>query len=166
MTLVQTAMRRLAVMLGLGVALALVLPISTAPAQGSGRQPLVIHTDGGPHTFAVEFAETPDARAKGLMNRDYLDPRHGMLFDFKKSQRVSMWMRNTYIPLDMLFVDQAGIIVHIEHQAKPLSTTPRGPARPVLGVVELAGGTARALGIVPGNTVDHPMFAGGMGKRR
>jgi uncharacterized membrane protein (UPF0127 family) len=156
----------MAMMAVIGLALAAAIPGGPAAADGAGRQPLVIHTQGGPHTFAVEFAETPDARAKGLMNRDYLDPRHGMLFDFKKPQRVSMWMRDTYIPLDMLFVDHTGTIIHVEHQAKPLSTNPRGPVKPVLGVVELVGGTARSLGIAAGDRVDHPMFTGGMGGRR
>lgn len=124
----------------------------------SDREPLVIQTTNGPHTFAVEVADTPESRAQGLMNRTRMNPRHGMLFNFKRPQQVSMWMRNTPLPLDMLFVDQRGTIIYVEHQAVPHSTNPRGPQRPVLGVVELVGGVAGTLGIAPGDTVEHPMF--------
>lgn len=139
------------------LALTLTLPGGAARA-ASERQPLVIHTANGPHTFAVEVADTPKAREQGLMDRTRLGPRQGMLFDFKRPQQVAMWMHRTRIPLDMLFVDTRGRIVYIEHEAEPMSLDPRGPSVPVVAVVELAGGTARALGIARGDTLDHPMF--------
>lgn len=161
MTMSQPMTRRLAAFAAL-----MALLVIAAPALANKREPLIVHTGNGPHTFAVEVADTPESRAKGLMHREYLNPRHGMLFDFKKPQRVSMWMRNTVIPLDMLFVDHRGLIIHIEYNAAPHSTNPRGPNAHVLGVLELAGGTARALGIRPGDTVDHAMFKRGLGGRR
>ncbi len=161
MTFARTLSRPFGLLL---LALSLAVPGGMAVA-ASDREPLVIQTTNGPHTFAVEIADTPESRAKGLMNRTRMDPRHGMLFNFKRPQQVSMWMRNTPLPLDMLFVDQRGTIVHVEYRAEPHSTNPRGPQKPVLGVVELVGGTAHALGIAPGDTVEHPMFGtvpGGM----
>lgn len=141
--------------------LTLLAGAAAGPAMAAGeREPLVIHTANGPHTFAVEIADTPDKRATGLMERTRLGARQGMLFDFKRPQRVSMWMHKTRISLDMLFVDAKGRIVYIEHQAEPMSLDPRGPSVPVVAVVELNGGTARALGIARGDTLDHPIFTG------
>lgn len=145
---------------GFVLALSAVLLAGGAAWAAGEREPLVIHTANGPHTFAVEIADTPEKRAKGLMNRDRLGARHGMLFNFKRPQRVSMWMHNTRISLDMLFVDTKGRIVFIEYEAPPMTQDPRGPSTPVVAVVELRGGVARALGIRPGDTVDHPMFSG------
>lgn len=143
------------------LAVVLVGGLVSGPAEAAGeREPLVIYTAGGPHTFAVEVADTPQERATGLMERTRLGARQGMLFDFKRPQRVSMWMHKTRIPLDMLFVDAKGRIVYIEHNAEPMSLDPRGPSVPVVAVLELPGGTARALGIARGDTLDHPMFSG------
>lgn len=158
MNVVLSMSRRLLAVALLLVAVAVATPFGVRAAEE--REPLVIHTANGPHTFAVEVADTPQERAVGLMERTRLGARQGMLFDFKRPQPVSMWMHKTRIPLDMLFVDAKGRIVYIEHQAEPMSLDPRGPSVPVVAVVELNGGTARALGIARGDTLDHPIFTG------
>ncbi len=81
-----------------------------------------------------------------------------MLFDFGAEQPVAMWMRNTFIPLDMLFVDMAGRVVHIARETTPLSEATITADRPVRGVIELAGGEAARLGIEPGDLVSRRLF--------
>lgn len=122
------------------------------------RERVVIETASGEVVFTVELARNAEERARGLMHREHLTPGTGMLFDFRTPQRVRMWMRNTLIPLDMLFVNAGGRIVHVEHQAAPHTLHPRGPDEPVLGVIEVPGGTARAAGIREGDLVRHPLF--------
>lgn len=152
-------MRRLAALLI--IVLSFAHP-ATAQTVTFGRDAAVIATaDGRRHDVAVELAATPEQLAQGLMFRRDLAPGAGMLFDFGSSRPVSMWMKNTLIPLDMLFMDRNGRVVHVEQYAVPGSLEARGPAEPVLGVLELPGGTARRLGIRPGDRVEHPMFARG-----
>lgn len=114
---------------------------------------------GAHHRFRVEVAATPDAREVGLMHRRSLADDAGMLFDFNTVQPVAMWMKNTFIPLDMLFLDAGGLVVHVAERAEPHSLTPIGPAEPVRGVLELYGGTAARLGLGRGDRVIHPVFA-------
>ncbi|OAN55959.1 hypothetical protein A6A04_10365 [Paramagnetospirillum marisnigri] len=118
----------------------------------------LVTDQGRRHSFRVELASSPDQLAQGLMFRRSLEPDAGMLFDFGQSRPVSMWMKNTLIPLDMLFMDRRGRVVHVEEFAVPGSLIPRGPNEPILGVLELAAGTARRLGLKPGDRVEHPMF--------
>lgn len=118
----------------------------------------VVAGDGKRHAFAVEMAVTPDQLSQGLMFRRDLPAGTGMLFDFGSPRQVSMWMKNTLIPLDMLFMERSGRVVHVEEYAVPGSLQPRGPAEPVLGVLELPAGTARRLGLKPGDRIVHPMF--------
>ena len=123
-------------------------------------QPLEIATQSGVKTFSVEMATTPEERATGLMYRKHLPDGQGMLFDFSPAQQVSMWMKNTYIPLDMIFIGPDGRILRIAENTKPLSTriiSSRGLAK---GVLEVIGGTAKKYGIAPGNRVSHPLFHG------
>jgi uncharacterized membrane protein (UPF0127 family) len=117
--------------------------------------------DGGRHAFTVEMAVTPEQLAQGLMFRRDLPAGTGMLFDFGSPRQVSMWMKNTLIPLDMLFMDRAGQVIHVEQYAVPGTLEPRGPAGQVLGVLELPAGTARRLGIKPGDRAIHSMFERG-----
>lgn len=148
---------------GLAAALLVVVLIALAarlPATAQELQPLAIVTDEGRHTFQVELAATPEARARGLMFRRSMPPEQGMLFDFGRVQPVSMWMRNTYIALDMLFVDAEGTIVRIAEDTEPLSERTIPSGRPVLSVLELNAGTARRLGIEAGDRVKHPLFGG------
>jgi uncharacterized protein len=119
---------------------------------------LTIISASGPHHFTVELAETPAQMEQGLMFRRILAPDSGMLFDFKQPTMATMWMHNTLIPLDMLFVDQQGRIVNVAQRAVPESDATIAAAAPVRAVIELNGGTAERLGIKPGDRVLYPIF--------
>ncbi len=121
---------------------------------------LEIVTKNGVHVFSIELAVNDADRQKGLMFRKELPEGQGMLFDFKQDQDVSMWMRNTYIPLDMLFINADGSIRRIAENTTPLSERTIPSGGPVRGVLEVIGGTAKKLGIAPGDRVAHPMFSG------
>jgi uncharacterized protein len=131
-------------------------------AAGPGRtvdlHTLEIASKNGVHVFAVEIADTEAEREKGLMFRKNLPEGQGMLFDFHQEQEVSFWMKNTYIPLDMIFIQGNGRILHIVENAKPLSEQIIPSGGPVLAVLEVAGGTVRQLGIAPGDRVAYPIF--------
>jgi uncharacterized protein len=114
---------------------------------------LDIVTAAGVHHFKVEVADTFAARERGLMYRKSLASDRGMLFDFKTEQPVSFWMKNTLIPLDIVFIGADGRIVSIARNATPLSETPIASAGPVLDVLELRGGRAAELEAVPGDRV-------------
>ncbi len=129
-------------------------------ARPAGVHTLEIASKTGVHVFSVEIADTELAREKGLMFRKKLPPGQGMLFDFHREQDVSFWMQNTYIPLDMIFIRGDGRILRIEENAEPLSTKLIPSGGPVLGVLEVIGGTARRLGIAPGDRVSYPIFKG------
>lgn len=121
--------------------------------------PLIIkENDGTEHRFTVELANTTAQREKGLMFRKSLAPDAGMLFDFKEPQVVAFWMRNTFIPLDMLFINAKGRIVRIAERVVPLSDAPISSGEPVRAVLELNGGTAARLKLRPGDVVIHPIF--------
>lgn len=122
------------------------------------RSQLIIVSGGKRHVFHVEIADTDERRALGLMYRTSLAADAGMLFDFKQDEDVAMWMRNTRIPLDMLFIDRTGKIVNIAERAVPFSEATISSAAPVRAVLEVNGGTVDRLGIKPGDQVLHPMF--------
>ncbi|WP_297534385.1 DUF192 domain-containing protein [Nitrobacter sp.] len=129
-----------------------------AGVHAEALQLLEIATQTGVKTFSVEMATTPEEKATGLMYRKHLPAGQGMLFDFSPAQPVSMWMKNTYISLDMIFIGPNGRILRIAENTEPLSTriiSSRGLAK---GVLEVAGGTAKKYGIAPGNRVSHPLF--------
>ncbi len=119
---------------------------------------LDIVTHGGVRHFKVEIADTPATREQGLMYRKSMAPDHGMLFDFKTSQPVAFWMKNTVIPLDMIFIAADGRIVSIARNAQPLDETPIPSGGPVLGVLELKGGRAAEIGAEPGDRVRERIF--------
>jgi uncharacterized membrane protein (UPF0127 family) len=123
-----------------------------------GTSPLAIEGDAGRHEFEVELAITPEQRQWGLMFRDHLADDQGMLFDFEKMQPVTMWMRNTLISLDMLFIDDEGRIRRIAAETTPLSDATIPSGEPVRAVLELRGGRAAELGIRAGDRVIHPLF--------
>lgn len=108
--------------------------------------------------FQVELAVSPAQRSQGLMFRESLDEDRGMLFDFGRPQRASMWMRNTYVALDMLFIDADGRITQIAANTQPLSDAVIASREPVRAVLELKGGISAKLGIEPGDKVIHPLF--------
>jgi len=122
------------------------------------RSELTIISATGRHRFQIEVAETPAQMVQGLMFRRSLAPDAGMLFDYKHPTTATMWMHNTLIPLDMLFVDARGKIVNIQQRAVPQSDDVITAAAPVRAVIELNGGTAERLGIAPGDQVLHPIF--------
>lgn len=122
------------------------------------RSSLVIVTAGREIKFDVELALTEAQREHGLMFRKTLGPYEGMLFDFYREQSVSFWMKNTLIPLDMVFIAGDGTIKHVHANAVPLSTDTIPSEYPVRAVLEINGGSARLLGIKPGDKVRHPIF--------
>lgn len=119
---------------------------------------LAIESAGGTYEFAVEVAETAEQRAQGLMFRQRLAPDAGMLFLYPAEGRLSMWMMNTFLPLDMLFVAADGRIVDIAQRTVPLSTVSIVSEAKALAVLELNAGTAARLGLAPGDRVRHPAF--------
>lgn len=141
------------------VAMAMLMAARPAGAQVQGLEVLTIETASGTHRFEVEVMRTPEERGKGLMFRRHMPADRGMLFDFGKTEPVAMWMQNTYIPLDMLFIRADGTIARIHAFAEPLSTRTIPSGEPVLGVLELNGGVAEKIGAKPGDRVAHPMFA-------
>jgi uncharacterized membrane protein (UPF0127 family) len=126
------------------------LPWRTAEAA-----PLIIHAGGSAYKFEVELATTPAEREQGLMFRKSMAPNAGMLFLYPGEQPVAFWMKNTLIPLDMLFLKADGSIVQIAHNALPLDETPIPSNQPVKAVLEVNGGTAAALGIKEGDRVEY-----------
>lgn len=139
-------------------------PVSTAAAAQDARpaksqtEPLSIRSKDGTHRFDVEVMRDDAGRQRGLMFRRTMAPNHGMLFDFERSEPVAMWMKNTYLPLDMLFIRSDGSIAHVAADTEPLSTAVIASSEPVLSVLELNAGTAAKLGIKVGDRVEHPLF--------
>jgi uncharacterized membrane protein (UPF0127 family) len=146
---VPKLLRSLAFIVSLLVAL-------TPLAACSADNRLVIHSANGDHAFTVEVVDTPEGRQRGLMYRTSLDPDAGMLFDFFDSGEVSFWMRNTFIPLDMLFIRADGTIANIHVNAVPHDVTGIPSDGPVRFVLEIPGGRSVELGIKAGDTVEHP----------
>lgn len=122
-------------------------------------QPLTLRTATGAKALQVEYVATPRTREIGLMCRRSLAADRGMLFDFRRPQPAAFWMRNTLIPLDIVFIRPDGRILSIARNARPLdeSLIPSGGV--ILGVLELRGGRAAELGLLPGDQVEHRMFA-------
>jgi uncharacterized protein len=119
---------------------------------------LEIASPGGRHVFQIEVMRTPEEKAKGLMFRQFMPEDRGMLFDFEREQAVSMWMRNTYIPLDMLFIRSDGLLHHIHARAQPLDETPISSNGNVRFVLEINGGVAAKLGLKAGDRVSHALI--------
>ncbi|WP_445242156.1 DUF192 domain-containing protein [Methylovirgula sp. 4M-Z18] len=142
-------------MLFLAAALVWVVPV----AAGEGQfEKLTIVTAAGPKDFSVEVMRTDAEHQKGLMFRRYLAADRGMLFDFNAEQEVGFWMKNTYLPLDMLFIAKDGHIINIAQNTEPMSEDVIPSEGKVLGVLEVNGGTASRLGIKIGDMVQHPIF--------
>jgi uncharacterized protein len=129
-----------------------------ASARAASIQPLEIVTKTGVHVFSVEMATTEEEKTTGLMYRKELADGKGMLFDFSPEQDVQMWMKNTYVPLDMIFISADGRILRIAENTEPLSEKIISSGGPVKGVLEVVGGTARRDGIEPGDRVANPLF--------
>ena len=142
-----------AVVLAVGV-LAMVGPVLAACSENRVDLRGAFGTAG----FSVEVADTPEARAQGLMNRDSLPRSAGMLFVYDAPQRATFWMKNTRIPLDMIFLDSKGQVLGVHANARPMDTTIIDGGLGVLAVLEINGGLAARLGIAPGDMLRHPAF--------
>ena len=131
------------------------------PAQTAGQATLEIVSKTGVHAFAVELATNNEERERGLMFRKELPEGQGMLFDFERDQPVAFWMHNTYVSLDMIFIRGDGRIAHIAENTEPMSDRLIPSGRPVRAVLEVIAGTARKLGIAPGDRVEGSIFGTG-----
>jgi uncharacterized membrane protein (UPF0127 family) len=132
---------------------------STLAVAAQAAEPLLIHHRGHTHRYTIELAKTPEEQRRGLMHRRHLAPDAGMLFLWEESKPISMWMKDTYVSLDMLFLDERGVIVQIEAHATPLSEKMIESQQSVRAVLELPGGTVEKTGIAVGDRVEHPTFA-------
>lgn len=137
--------------------LSFIAAAACSPTPPSNRLDIVT-ADGAHHPFHVEVATRPADRERGLMYRQSLAADAGMLFDFHQDELVSMWMKNTFIPLDMLFIAADGTVVGIAADAVPQSLDTISSGRPVRAVLEIKGGEAARQGITPGAHVVHPLF--------
>ena len=133
------------------------IPAGNLAAQTAGpREELTVTTKAGPQKFEVEIADDDRERAVGLMFRRSMGEDEGMLFDFGEDEPASFWMRNTYIPLDMLFIKADGTIESIAERTTPLSEKSVPSKGPVRYVLELNGGVSDKFGIAPGDTISGP----------
>jgi len=117
-----------------------------------------IRGDWGQAHFNVEVADDAEEQQKGLMFREKMSASAGMLFVYERPHRARFWMKNTLIPLDMLFLDETGRVTRIAENAKPLDETPIDGGDNVLMILEINGGMARGLGITVGSELRHPAF--------
>jgi uncharacterized membrane protein (UPF0127 family) len=125
-------------------------------------QPLEVVTSRGPAKFMVEFADTNRTREYGLMCRKVVAPDRGMLFDFKGPvDDVAFWMRNTLIPLDIIYIKPDGTVLSIARNVPPLNENPVPAGGQIRAVLELASGRAAQLGILPGDRILHRIFPRG-----
>lgn len=131
------------------------------PAYAKMRQETlkIVSAGGLEHSFTIEVASTDKEKALGLMFRTELSDNQGMLFPYGVERGLQMWMHNTYIPLDMLFIRADGTIARIEERAEPLSDRVISSGTPVLAVLEIPGGAAARLGIKAGDKVRYPIFS-------
>lgn len=148
----------------LAVALFCVMVGTLILAQGVHGEPmktekLVIETSRGPLSFDVEVAREPRQKAIGLMFRQELPAMTGMLFPYEETGEITMWMKNTLISLDMVFIGEDGRVVRIAARTEPMSEKIISSNVPAAGVLEIAGGEAERLGIAPGDLVRHQHFS-------
>ena len=139
-------------------AFVLVCMAGLAAAQPCDRGEVLLRGEWGQARFAVEVADDPEARAQGLMFVEAMPRGEGMLFVYDRPQRVSFWMKNTLIPLDMIFAGPDGVVRRVHREAVPgdLTPIPGGPG--ILAVLEINGGLAESFGIGPGSEMRHPAF--------
>ncbi len=145
--------------------LALVVVVGAVPARAQAPQTglptstvTVVTQDGRQHVFKVEIADTDASRARGLMYRRQMAADAGMLFDYKFETETAFWMKNTLIPLDMIFIRANGVVANVAERAVPLDETSIPSNGAVRAVLEVNGGTASRLGIKAGDKVLNPIF--------
>jgi uncharacterized membrane protein (UPF0127 family) len=131
---------------------------SGALAQVQTLEKLTIVTASGAHEFSVEVMRTPAELERGLMYRRFLPPERGMLFDFKTEKPVMMWMKNTYLPLDMVFIGKSGRVVGLAENTEPFSEKIIPSGAPSYAVLEINAGVAAKIGLKIGDEVQNPMF--------
>lgn len=139
---------------------ALMLPGAARSACAPGHVDL--RGDWGSARFSVELADDDTSRSLGLMHREHLPRMAGMLFLYDRPGQVFFWMRNTLIPLDMIFFDAAGVVTRVHHRAVPLDETPIDGGNGVLAVLEINGGMAADMGIAIGTQLRHPAMPQGI----
>lgn len=125
----------------------------------SDERRAVLHTATGDYPFTVEIADDDAERARGLMFRQSMASDHGMLFDFKEEREAAFWMRNTFIPLDMIFIAADGTVKTIHENARPQDPTSIPSNAPVRFVLEIIGGRAAQIGLKPGDRLEHDLVA-------
>ncbi|MFC5565026.1 DUF192 domain-containing protein [Rubellimicrobium aerolatum] len=142
---------------------AALLALVAGPALGADCRPDLVTVSGGfgEARFAVEVADDPEERARGLMHVERMDTLSGMLFVYDRPQPVSFWMENTLIPLDMIFAGPDGVVTRVHGNAVPLDRTPIPGGEGVQFVLEINGGLAARLGIAPGDVLQHPSLGEG-----
>lgn len=155
----QTARRRTGLIWGIVAALTAGLA-GPAMAAACSDTSVALRGDWGQARFSVEIADDPAERAQGLMFRESMPSSAGMLFVYDRPQSMSFWMRNTLIPLDLLFIDSRGVVKHIHENAIPLDESPIYGGENLLSVLEINGGLAKRMGITAGSELRHPAFAG------
>ncbi len=133
--------------------------LATAAQAECRADTVELRGDWGKARFSVELADDPQEHAQGLMHRSALPMGAGMYFIYESPRRASFWMRNTLIPLDMIFIDPQGVVQHVHHNAVPLDETPIPGGDGILTVLEINGGLAARLGIGAGSEVRHPAHA-------
>jgi uncharacterized protein len=141
-----------------GAVVAYLLWVGVAPGAIAGEATIEVVGKSGVHPFVVELATNDADRERGLMFRKELPEGRGMLFDFEHEGPVVFWMHNTYIPLDMIFIRADGSILRIAENTEPMSDRRIPSGGPVRAVLEVIGGTARKLGIEPGDKVAGSIF--------
>jgi hypothetical protein len=150
------AIRRITLVLAAIVALA--SPWLAGRASAATIEPIEIVTATGAHRLRVEVAKTPKEREKGLMFRASLPEDGGMLFDFYEERPIAMWMKNTPLSLDMIFVGRDGHVVSLAMGTEPFSERVISSGAPALAVIEVGAGTAKRLSVAVGDLVRHPIF--------
>ena len=139
-------------------AVTLYIALQSGPASAQAFEQVEITTKAGVRVFDVEMADTEPKRRIGLMHRKELPDGRGMLFDFGRVQPIAMWMQNTYVSLDMIFIRENGTIANIAENTTPLSEASIFSAGSVKSVLEVVAGTAKRYGIAPGDKVSHRIF--------
>jgi len=134
---------------------------SGAVAAGCSPDQVTLKGDWGQVQFSAEIADTPRERSRGLMHRKTLPRGDGMLFVYDQPQRASFWMKNTLIPLDMIFTNRGGRVTHVHHNAIPRDLTQIEGGKQVFAVLEINAGLARQYGIDVGSLMRHPVFSDG-----
>lgn len=145
------------------VALVMVMFLGAASSVAAACQAnsVTLKNDQAEIRFSIELAQTPQERSRGLMFREHLPAQSGMLFVFERPQRVAFWMKNTLIPLDMIFVDRTGTVTHVHEGAIPGDETPIPGGDQVYSVLEINAGLASRYGISVGTVLRHKVFSNG-----